>query len=329
MITTRTVPAPLPAELQHVVDAYRTCEFVTVTRSGVPIAWPTAALYRPESGTFLITTSIALPRKAVNVRRDPRVGLLFSEPTGSGLAGAPQVHVTGIADCPDQVVTSPEGLEAYWTRLYERQPAGRVYSANALTRWAFDWYYMRLLITVTPTSVERRAPLAVPAPGAAGTSSPAAGSGAFREVARRLPAYPSAVLTTMDGDGPRLCRVRATADAQSGSVLVRADDESVLRPGTAGLLCHGHDERLWGLRSFAAVGDLDRDAHGTWRFTPARFVAGADTTGPVGAVRTLREVRGTARRYLDARGLPRPDIPWAGYAALKAEVERREAIAAR
>ena len=79
---------PLGPEQLTVVDLYRTCEFATLSRSGVPIAWPTVTLRRPD-GTFLITTSIALPQKAYNVRRDPRVAMLFSEPTASGIEGRP------------------------------------------------------------------------------------------------------------------------------------------------------------------------------------------------------------------------------------------------
>ena len=60
----------------------------TLSRDGTPIAWPTVPVYRPDAGTFLITTSIALPQKAYNIRRDPRVALLFSDPIGSGLSDA-------------------------------------------------------------------------------------------------------------------------------------------------------------------------------------------------------------------------------------------------
>jgi hypothetical protein len=62
---------PADPQVLDVVDRYRTCEFATLTRSGVPVAWPTATHYRPD-GTFLITTSIALPQKAYNIRRDDR-----------------------------------------------------------------------------------------------------------------------------------------------------------------------------------------------------------------------------------------------------------------
>jgi len=142
---------PSDPDVLAVIDRYRTCEFATLSKSGVPIAWPTATLQNPD-GTFLITTSIALPQKAYNIRRDGRVAMLFSEPTGSGLVGAPEVLVQGTATCPDEIVTDVLANAEYWRRLHERQPFNKTYGANGLTRRFFDWYYMRLHITVTPTA---------------------------------------------------------------------------------------------------------------------------------------------------------------------------------
>ncbi|MFE2595868.1 hypothetical protein ACFXCZ_05080 [Streptomyces sp. NPDC059396] len=58
-----------------------------------------------------MTTSLAYAQKALNVRRDGRVGMLFSDPTGSGAADAPQVFVSGTATCPDEIMTGPAGAE--------------------------------------------------------------------------------------------------------------------------------------------------------------------------------------------------------------------------
>jgi hypothetical protein len=55
----------------------------------------------------VITTSVGLKQKALNVRRDPRVSLLFSDPTASGLADPPAVLVQGEVTSPDEVRTSP------------------------------------------------------------------------------------------------------------------------------------------------------------------------------------------------------------------------------
>ena len=116
------IAVTVPEDLVAVVDAYRTCEFLTVNRSGLPIAWPTVCDRRPD-GTFLISTSIGLPQKAFNVRRNPAVALLFSDPTASGLDGAPAVLVQGTASCPDEIVTSVLRARNLWLRILERQPS--------------------------------------------------------------------------------------------------------------------------------------------------------------------------------------------------------------
>lgn len=141
----------LPPDVTAVFREFRTCEFSTIGRDGTPVAWPTSARYLPEQGQFLLTTSIAFSQKAINIRRNPHVALLFSNPTASGLVNPPAVLVQGIAAAPDKITTSVTGLEDYWRdTIFRRQPASRLYSSNALMRYLTDWYYMRLVITVRP-----------------------------------------------------------------------------------------------------------------------------------------------------------------------------------
>lgn len=142
--------AALPREVEEVFARFRTCEFSTLARDGTPITWPLATLWRPEERRFVLTTSIGFPQKAFNVRRDPRVSLLFSDPTASGLEDPPAVLVQGVAEAPDSIRTSPHHLPEYWTRLFEIQPAGKAYGSNWLMRRLMDWYYMRLYISVRP-----------------------------------------------------------------------------------------------------------------------------------------------------------------------------------
>lgn len=144
----------LPPEVEAVFREFRTCEFSTLARDGTPITWPTIPFYNAEDGRFIVTTSIGLPRKALNIRRDGRVALLFSDPTASGLREPPAVLVRGDAVAPDEVVTRVEGFEEGLRLLYERQPASAAYSRNRLTQRLFDWYYMRLLMFVTPRQVQ-------------------------------------------------------------------------------------------------------------------------------------------------------------------------------
>ena len=140
----------LPPEVEEVLREFRTCEFSTLARDGTPIVWPTLPFWYPHEGRFLITTSIGLPHKALNARRNPRVSLLFSDPTASGLADPPAVLVQGDAEAPDRVESSVGGFEDELRQVLSRQPAGGFYSSNPLARYLFDWYYMRLMIHVAP-----------------------------------------------------------------------------------------------------------------------------------------------------------------------------------
>ena len=143
----------LPPHVIAVLREFRTCEFTTLDKKGTPVTWPVSPWIDEASGRIVITTSIGLPEKAFNVRRDGRVSLSFSEPLASGLTNPPTVVVQGDATAPDQVVTWSDELAALWPILYRRQPAGMLYGSNALTRKFFDWYYMRLLIQITPRRI--------------------------------------------------------------------------------------------------------------------------------------------------------------------------------
>ena len=144
-------PIDLLPEVLATLREFRTCEFTTLSKNGTPVTWPVAARYLPEHGHFVLTTSIGLPQKAYNIRRNSRVALLFSDPTASGLHEPATVLVQADAEAPDHVVTDMEGLEDYWREnLFSRQPAGKFYSTNPLTRYLMDWYYMRIVIVARP-----------------------------------------------------------------------------------------------------------------------------------------------------------------------------------
>ncbi len=143
----------LSPEVEEVFREFRTCEFSTLARDGTPITWPLVTLWQPEEQRFVLTTSIGLPNKAFNARRDGRVSLLFSDPTASGLDEPPAVLVQGDAVVSEVIHTSPNDLKEYWKRIWRIQPAGKVYGSNFLTRSPMDWYYMRLYIYVEPRRI--------------------------------------------------------------------------------------------------------------------------------------------------------------------------------
>jgi hypothetical protein len=145
----------LPSPVAAVIREFRACEFSTLTKDGTPITWPVATLYLPDQARFLLTTSIGFSQKALHIRRNPHVALLFSDPTGSGLENPPAVLIQGDAVVSDEVVTSVDGVaREYWRdTIFRRQPATEFISGNFLTRKFMDWYYMRLLIFVTPRAL--------------------------------------------------------------------------------------------------------------------------------------------------------------------------------
>jgi hypothetical protein len=143
------------------------------------------------------------------------------------------------------------------------------------------------------------------------------------ELERYLPAFPSAVLTTLDAEG-RPYSVRCRPGIKRSERLLRLDlaaESALLRPGPASLLCHDHDEELWNLKSFLVRGKFER-AEGEWTFVPERFVPGAGIGGALSMVRAIVDMRRSAAAYLKKRGLARPHIPWGEIAAVKEQAHR-------
>lgn len=320
-------PIELPTEVAEVIREFRTCEFTTLAKDGTPITWPTLPFYDPASGQFVVTTSIALPQKVFNIRRNSRVALLFSEPRASGLANPPAVLVQGDAVAPDEIVTSIEGSEAGLCMVFQRQPGSAIYCSSPLMRKLCDWYYMRLIMTITPRRLlwwpQRdfgRAPQVLElAPVAARPAVAPGPRPAFEEwpaLLRQLAQYPSAVVTGLDAQGyPFSVRCAPQPDAASRTLRLDLPPDAPIQAGPAGLLCHSHDDRLWNQTSFGLRGTLARDERG-WLIEPHKLIPGI-RPDPVALFKFILSCRRNAAEYLARRGLARPPIPWADIIAVK------------
>lgn len=145
----------LPDSALEILRSYRTCELTTIGKDGMPNTVPLCARLL-DDGRFLITTSIGLPQKAFNIRRNPRVSLLFSEPRASGVKQPGAVLVQGNATAEDRIVTDPSSVPELATffveNIFARQPAGKMWSSWIGQRMMWP-YYMRILIYVTPTGI--------------------------------------------------------------------------------------------------------------------------------------------------------------------------------
>jgi hypothetical protein len=90
-----------------------------------PSRWPPAALYEHR-----------IPQKAFNIRRNPKISLLFSDPTGSGLSDSGVVMIRGDAVAEDRVIadmTSSSELGDLMRIVTERQPSSKFMSSFAGT----------------------------------------------------------------------------------------------------------------------------------------------------------------------------------------------------
>jgi len=142
----------LPVDVRETLDNFRVAEFSTLAKDGTPITWPVTVLFQPDKNRFVATTSIGLPQKAYNCRRNPKVSLLYSDPTACGLKDPPHVLVQGDANV-SQLTTWNEELDVLYRRLAIWQGPTRNIGKDPISRWLMDWYFMRLLIFITPTTV--------------------------------------------------------------------------------------------------------------------------------------------------------------------------------
>src|SRR5215208_5843994 len=94
-------PAGWPAEVLPVFEKAITCEWATLTKAGAPVTWPVTPYLGEDGSTIDVSTGLTYPAKADRARRNPKVALLFSDPTGSGLQDPPVVLVQGMATVRD------------------------------------------------------------------------------------------------------------------------------------------------------------------------------------------------------------------------------------
>lgn len=104
MIDTRTATGassdPVLASRDQ-ISAYRVAEFVTLARDGSPVGWPLAP--ELDGDRLVFSTGYVYPAKARNAQRDPRVAVLYSDPTASGRSDAdPLVLVQGRCEVSDE-----------------------------------------------------------------------------------------------------------------------------------------------------------------------------------------------------------------------------------
>ena len=134
-------PAGWPEEVRPVVDRFLTAEYATVSRRGTPVTYPLTPYVGADGRTLDVSCGLTSPAKAERARRNAKVCLLYSDPTGSGLPDAPVVLVYGMASVRDA------DLQANTDRYVRLSLAKLPGPWRRIPRW------MRIWIMVTPVRI--------------------------------------------------------------------------------------------------------------------------------------------------------------------------------
>lgn len=312
----------LPDPVREVFDRFITTEYVTVDRGGHPIAWPVTPYHHPESGCIDVTTGLGYPKKAADAEHNPHVALLFSDPTGSGIADPPMVLVQGTARVDDH------DLEAN-RRRYERESLAKLPATERMRpprplRRFMSWYELRIYVHVRPERVyvwpagdldaepqlfdahldEVRSGMnAEPL----GGHEPPEGGGPIwhRRLAELGRGYETAVLAIVGPEGfPFAARVPVRADAEQRLVWIDADPEGApIEPGLACLTAHSHAPDFSWQQNFQVRGDL-LEIDGRWALAPHRLIGGFEL--PPGSA--MQRYRLNARKVARYRRIAKREL---------------------
>ncbi len=141
----------LPPAARDAFDRYITTEYATVDARQQPIVWPVTPYYEQGAPTIDVTTGIGYPKKADDAKRNPRVALLFSDPTGSGVEPAPQVLVQGTAEVDEADLAA--NRERYRREAVVKLPATKDMLPPRWMEGLFSWYFDRIYVKVRPERV--------------------------------------------------------------------------------------------------------------------------------------------------------------------------------
>lgn len=282
----------LPPEIQAVFEKFITTEYTTIDAKGQPITWPLTPYYNPGDPCIDVTTGLGYPKKANDSRANTKVGMLFSDPTGSGIDDPPMVLVQGTVDVDDRDLEA--NRKRYEKEAFEKIPAAKEISPPDFLKRFFTWYYTRIYMHVRPERVYSwpgcdvsREPQLWDAhmeevrsghdeEQEAEQERPAGGATAWDDRIEELGRlHKSAVVTFVAPDGfPFSVRVPLSVDASARLIRLEAEPVGVpLAPGLACVTAHDHDERFSYQRNFQVRGDLvERD--GGWAVEPHKLVGG-------------------------------------------------------
>ena len=294
-------------------DRFVTTELTTIDHVGQPITWPVTPYYLPGAPCIDVTTGLGYPKKARDAQANPLVALLFSDPTGSGLAEAPMVLVQGSAEVDESNLDA--NRERYVRESVEKLPAVAKLTPPPAIRRMLNWYYARIYIHVRPERVyvwwrgdvatepelfdchmeevrsghsEEPERFHADPGGAVATWHP--------RIAELGTRYRTAVLSIVSPDGfPFSIRAPVSADQSQRLIRIEGELSGVpLQPGLACLTAHVHADQFSWQQNFQVRGDL-MSSDGKWVLVPQRVVGGFEL--PRSRLAMLRANATKVRRF--------------------------------
>jgi hypothetical protein len=256
-------------------------EYASLTKAGVPIAFPLIPFLGEDGRTLDVTTGLTYTAKAQRARNNPKVCLLYSDPLGCGLESPPTVLIYGLASVRDaDLQTNTDryirAFLNYNADIRDRMPDLFIRTMN--------WYLARIYIEITPVRMlwweggdldqqprSWQAALGTVAPP---SDPPPVGPGLKRwddpprtwkpEAEEAVERLGDPILTVVDSDGfPVPMRTTGASVSQSGFKLNLCATAPVEAAGRACLMFHGYDEAFSWQSNFVFVGTIlqcDREA---------------------------------------------------------------------
>jgi hypothetical protein len=292
------------------IAAYRVAEFVTLAHDGSPVGWPLTP--ELEGNRLAFSTGYVYPGKARNAQRDPRVAVLYSDPTASGRTDDdPLVLVQGRCEVFDEDLQA--NTERYVAQhLRKSTPLAPMLRIPGL-RQLLVGYLTRVWMEVIPER-EISWPRTDMPPASLVASRPDAftpGPGIQLpvEVKGWLSRYPRPpVLSFVDATGcPAATRVAAT---MSRDRIVLGPTFAWAEGAPVSLTFHQLTGNYRSNDAFLVRGHLDE--HGT--LIPERIVGYGGTSDDrgVGSIKLLRlllvDLRRDLKRKLEQEGRPVPSV---------------------
>ncbi len=295
----------LPEEVRDCFTRFVTTEFTTIDSRQQPIAWPVTPYYSDGGPSIDVTTGLGYPKKADDAKRNHHVGLLFSDPTGSGVGSGIQVLVQGTAEVDEHDLDA--NADRYFHDLGEKLPATKKMHPPAPVRRPLRWYYTRIYVHVRPERVfiwsqgDLSSPPEIhgahleevrsghseepPEPHAEAAGGAVRWDSRMDQLGSR---HPTAVLSWVGPDGfPLSVRVPVELDRHQRRVVLGSEPVGLpVIPGRACLVAHAHDPNMAWQENFQVRGDLIRDERG-WALVPHRLVGGFEIPKGVGRYRAF------------------------------------------